>query len=221
MHVVAVVNSKGGVGKTTIASALAVRAARESPRVAMVDLDPQRSLVEWWRRRGKTQNPTIFDGVDTAAEAVERLSQTGWDWVIVDSPPAFLRVIEEVIAAADLAVIPIRASILDLLATQDAVVLAQKVSTPFLCVLNDVNSRDKLADEARSTLFTAGMPIADTNISHRVSHVAAMTAGKSAAEVNGGKDKAAAAEIDALWLEVKAAVLAATKGKAKEATDGR
>ena len=221
MHVVAVVNSKGGVGKTTIASALAVRAARESPRVAMVDLDPQRSLVEWWRRRGKTQNPTIFDGVDTAAEAVERLSQTGWDWVIVDSPPAFLRVIEEVIAAADLAVIPIRASILDLLATQDAVVLAQKVGTPFLCVLNDVNSRDKLADEARSTLFTAGMPIADTNISHRVSHVAAMTAGKSAAEVNGGKDKAAAAEIDALWLEVKAAVLAATKRKAKEATDGR
>ena len=43
MYVIAVVNTKGGVGKTTLASALAVRAAKDSPRVAMVDLDPQRS----------------------------------------------------------------------------------------------------------------------------------------------------------------------------------
>lgn len=42
MRVIAVVSSKGGVGKTTLASALAVRAARENKRVAMVDLDPQR-----------------------------------------------------------------------------------------------------------------------------------------------------------------------------------
>ena len=66
MKVIAVVNSKGGTGKTTLASALSVRAAKESKRVAMVDLDPQRSLVAWWQRRGKSDNPTIFEGAETA-----------------------------------------------------------------------------------------------------------------------------------------------------------
>ena len=74
MHVIAVVNTKGGVGKTTLAAALAVRAAQESKRVAMVDMDPQKSLVEWWARRGRSENPTIFEGADTARDAVEALS---------------------------------------------------------------------------------------------------------------------------------------------------
>jgi chromosome partitioning protein len=68
MYVIAVVNTQGGVGKTTLASALAVRAAKDSPRVAMVDLDPQRSLVEWWQRRGSTENPTIFEGADSPVD---------------------------------------------------------------------------------------------------------------------------------------------------------
>ena len=57
MIVIAVVNSKGGTGKTTLASALSVRAAKDSKRVAMVDLDPQKSLIAWWQRRGKTDKP--------------------------------------------------------------------------------------------------------------------------------------------------------------------
>ena len=40
MRVITIASTKGGVGKTTLASALAVKAATESPRVAMVDLDP-------------------------------------------------------------------------------------------------------------------------------------------------------------------------------------
>ncbi len=77
MYIIAVVNTKGGVGKTTIASALAVRAAKDSPRVAMVDLDPQRSLVEWWDRRGAVDNPTVFEGAASPADAVEALALDG------------------------------------------------------------------------------------------------------------------------------------------------
>lgn len=77
MYIIAVVNTKGGVGKTTLASALAVRAAKDSPRVAMVDLDPQRSLVEWWQRRGATDNPTVFEGATIPADAVEALALDG------------------------------------------------------------------------------------------------------------------------------------------------
>jgi cellulose biosynthesis protein BcsQ len=79
---------------------LAVRAAQDSARVAMVDLDPQKALVEWWRRRGETDNPCIFSGVDKAADAVERLELDGWDIVIMDGPPAFLQVVAEMVQVA-------------------------------------------------------------------------------------------------------------------------
>jgi chromosome partitioning protein len=62
MITIAVASSKGGTGKTTLSAALAVRAAKDGKRVAMADLDPQKSLVQWWRRRGGTDNPRIFNG---------------------------------------------------------------------------------------------------------------------------------------------------------------
>ena len=70
MNVLAVVSTKGGVGKTTLASALAVRAAKESKRVAMVDLDPQGSLAAWWKRRGGSENPKIFAHIRSFSEDI-------------------------------------------------------------------------------------------------------------------------------------------------------
>jgi chromosome partitioning protein len=223
MITIAVVNSKGGVGKTTLAAALAVCAAKEGKdkRVCMVDLDPQKSLVEWWKRRGKgAESPTIFQGVDSATEAVDRAAQSGWDWVFLDGPPAFLTVIEEMITAADLALIPVKPSVADLLSTEDAVVLARGAGTAFLCVFNDVGPKEKVVDVARQALFSNNVPIAETVLIHRVSHITGMNAGKSAAEVNRGKDTAAAAEIAALWQEVKAAAIKAAKARAKAVAHG-
>jgi chromosome partitioning protein len=212
---IAVVNSKGGVGKSTLAAALAVRAARDSKRIAMVDLDPQKSLVEWWARRGKTANPTIFEGADTAADAIEALQLDGWDFVFLDGPPAFIGVMEEMIAAADFVLIPVKASMIDLLATQDAVALAREANAKFLVVINDVGPRERLVESARELLSNADVPFADTQITHRVSHVMGMTVGKSAAEVNNGRDTAAAEEIDRLWKEVKSAAAKASRARAK------
>ena len=85
MRVITIASAKGGVGKTTLASALAVKAATESARVAMVDLDPLGSLAAWWARRGSSESPEIFGGADTASEVVEKLELAGWDWVFIDS----------------------------------------------------------------------------------------------------------------------------------------
>jgi len=214
---IAVVNTKGGVGKTTLACALAVRAAGDAKRVAMVDLDPQRSMIEWWKRRGVGDNPEAFDGVDTPADAVERLEQlSAPDIVFLDGPPAFLSLVKEMVEVADFAVIPIRPSTLDLLSTQDAVVLAQQAGTPFLCVINDVGQHDgRVVDAAREALAKMGIPLAETELAHRVSHIQAMTVGKSAAEVNKGKDKLAAEEIDRLWQEVKVAATKAARVRSR------
>ena len=213
MIVIAVVNSKGGVGKTTLASALAVRASRDSKRVAMVDLDPQKSLVEWWKRRGKTGNPAIFEGARTAAEAREALEQTGWDWVFLDGPPAFLTAIQEMIQNADFVIIPIKPSMIDILATQDAVAMAREAGARFTVVFNDVGPRERVIEKARELLLSFEVPIANTAVTHRASHITGMTVGKSAAEVNGGRDATAAEEIDALWREIKAAATKAARAK--------
>jgi chromosome partitioning protein len=212
MIVLAVANTKGGVGKTTLTAALAVRAAQESARVAIVDLDPQRSLVAWWQRRGQSENPCIFNGAGTAADAVDALRLTGWDWVFLDGPPAFLTTVEEALDVADLAIVPIKPSMLDMIATRDALVLAHRTKTPVIAVLNDCH-KDRLTAAARNTLEGEKIYVAATEVMHRVSHISGMTVGKTGPEVNNGRDKAAAEEIDALWGEVKAAALKAVKDR--------
>src|SRR5262249_38177110 len=111
LRVVTLANTKGGVGKTTLASALAVRAAEECRRVALLDLDPQESLASWWTRRGKVKNPKLFE-VDATAEAIELLVSKGWQWVFIDTGPARIDLIEPGIAVADLVLIPMRPSAL-------------------------------------------------------------------------------------------------------------
>ncbi|WP_423415559.1 ParA family protein [Hyphomicrobium sp. B1] len=211
MVIVGFLNSKGGVGKSTLCAAVAVRAAQESKRVCIVDLDPQESVADWWKRRGAPQNPTLFVGADRASDAAEALELTGWDWVFLDGPPGALAVTEDAIKTSDFVVIPMRASGLDLLASQDAVRLCLDNATPYFIVLNACRggNKDKLVEEARSTLFSNDVPIARALVSQRAAFVTAMTRGKTGAE----RDSAAADEIDALWKEIKTAAQKAVKSK--------
>lgn len=202
MRVITIASTKGGVGKTTLASALAVRAAGESGRVAIVDLDPLGSLAAWWARRGRLSNPEIFTGADTASEAVEKLELAGWDYVFIDTPPAFVATIEDAINSATLTLVPLRASALDLVASEDAVHIAQQSGNPYLAVINDAEVRWKTTQAARDYLMTAGVPVAETIVAHRQAYLAAMTRGLTGPEIDKGERKAAA-EIDQLWGEVK------------------
>ena len=215
MNVVGFLNSKGGVGKSTLCAAVAVRASQESRRVCIVDLDPQESVADWWRRRGQPDNPTLFKGADRASDAVEALALDGWDWEFLDGPPGSLIITDDAIKVSDFVVIPMRASGLDLLASQDAVRLCQDAGVAYTVVLNSCQSRsrDKLVEAARSTLFSSKVPIADTAVTQRVAFVTAMTTGKTGAE----KDAAAGEEIESLWREIKAATLKAAKVRAKKA----
>jgi chromosome partitioning protein len=223
MITIAVVNSKGGVGKTTLTAALSVCAAQEDDgkrRIGIVDLDPQQSLARWWNRRGQPQgqpgSPTILAGVDSAVEAVERAAQSGlFDILFLDGPPAFLETMQEMVAAADFTLIPMKASVVDLLASEDAVVLARERADGFLVVFNDVAPKEKAVEKARGILFNSDVPIAETQVRHLTAHVNGMNSGKSAAEVKGGKE--AAEDIGDLWEEVKPLAMKAARKRARKA----
>lgn len=219
MRVISVTSGKGGVGKTTIASALAVRAAQDNKgktRVAMVDLDPLGSLAGWWKRRGKSKNPCIYGNADTATDAVEALMlNEAFDYCFIDTPPAFMATMQDAIENADLALIPLRPSSLDLIGSEDAVIMAREAETPYLCIINDAEPTWKTTGKAQSYLLAAGEPVAKTIITHRAAYLGAMSMGKSGPEIEKPKKKGdpipAEEEINALWTEVKAA-LAKSKG---------
>jgi chromosome partitioning protein len=214
MMVVAVVNTKGGVGKTTLTSALAVRAMQDGHKVVMIDLDPQHSLEAWWQRRGSPDNPKVIADVDTASAGLAQIKGMNDAWVFIDTPPAFLAVIEDAVGAATFNLIPVKASVGDLQATQDAVVLCQNAGSAFAVVINDVVHTDsKFAESTERILSKASIPVLKTVMGHRGSHIGGATVGKSAAEVNGGRDKNAVEEIDSLWREVKAATRKAAKAR--------
>ena len=159
-------------------------------------------------------------GVDSAAEAIDRLEQTGWDYVFIDGPPAFLTVVQEAIEVADFVLIPIKPGVLDILATEDAVVMARSANANYMAVLNDVVFQDRnMAKSSRQTLLNHETPVAETIVYHRIAHIKGMTVGKSGAEVDAGKDTKAAAEIDGLWLEIKAAIAKAEE-KPRAVADG-
>src|SRR5262245_58618667 len=143
MHVLTLASSKGGAGKTTICSALAVRAAEESKRVALLDLDPAESLASWWTRRGKTKNPKLFE-IGAATEAIEMLLSEGWEWVFIDTGPAKLELAEPGIAVADLVLIPARPSAFDIEQTAITAELCEAHGKPYAFVLNQTPTGTKL-----------------------------------------------------------------------------
>jgi chromosome partitioning protein len=211
MQVIGMLNGKGGVGKTTLTACLAVRAAAER-NAAVCDLDPQSSYSEWYARRGSPDNPMLLRGASHASDAIEALHLTSpYDYVFLDGPPGSILVTDDALRVATLVVIPIRASGLDLSASQDMVIACQDMGTACLAVINGKGIHDgRLVEEARAVLRDWKVPVAETVVAHRIQYVNAMTTGKTGPE----KDRKAAEEIDALWAEIKAAARRAARVRA-------
>jgi len=212
MRVVALAGTKGGVGKTTIAVALAVRAAEESKRVALLDLDPQESLSAWWDRRGKEKNPRLFE-IDAATEAIELLISEGWEWMFIDTPPSKLELIEPGVAVADLVLIPARPSALDFEQVDIVVELCEAHGKPFAFVLNHAPPSWKLTKSTADYLKRGGRTVLEPRLTFRQAYMAAMTVGKSGPEVE--RDGAAQREVDALWKAVKQLAIMAVKERVR------
>ena len=202
-NVLAIVASKGGVMKSTLATALAVRAAKDGLRVALLDADPQESLTMWWGRRGEPDNPQVFSMEDVAAD-VRQLASDGYDWVIIDGPPSNFDRIGPIVRASDFCLIPARVSAFDLDAVSTVVAQCAKLSKPFAFVLTQTDPRwSKFTESAAKALKMRGHVLAE-QIRFRLAYASAPTIGKTGPEsVDARQAAEARTEIDALWLAIQ------------------
>jgi chromosome partitioning protein len=186
-QIITVAQQKGGAGKTTLAAHLGVGLASAKRRVALLDADPQGSLSQWWALRADLVGPhgtqlQLFSSAGEAARPVlDRLSRE-FDLVLIDSPPHAQLAAETLIKAADLVVVPLQPSALDLWATRATLTLAKIASRRVLLVLNRVPARSGLADEMIQGAAAFGAQISEVRLGNRVGFAAAMALGRTVLE---------------------------------------
>ncbi|MGC2414336.1 MAG: AAA family ATPase, partial [Stellaceae bacterium] len=204
MYVIAVSSQKGGSGKTTIAAHLAVRAdaAGQGP-VVLIDTDPQGSLAEWWQARSNDSPALATVRPEELGANLAELRSYGTAIAIIDTPPALTGSIEQVIAMADLILIPVRPSPHDLRAAGGTVELARKAGKPFMFIVNSASPRASITAQAVAALSEHGR-VAPVILYQRTEYAASMIDGRTVTETAGSGRSAQ--EIVELWQCVYAQI---------------
>jgi chromosome partitioning protein len=203
--VITIAQQKGGAGKTTLAAHLAIAWAGQGHRVALVDIDPQGSLVAWHSLRAEWLGEdrigldfAAITGWRTAAE-VERRARDH-DIIVIDNPPHAETEARLAIRAATLVVLPVQPSPMDVWATRPTLDLAAREKVTALLVLNRVPPRANLTDSMLAKLAELGATVADARIGNRVALAAALADGLGISEA--APSSRAAAEIAAVAAEI-------------------
>lgn len=199
---IALTATKGGVCKTTLTACLAVHAAGDGTRVAMLDMDPQGDLGRWWNLRADPGSLALFSGIECLADDIALLKSNGYKYIFVDTTPGGHQTIEDVIGAVDFAALPARASVLDLGAVAPTVGACRAARRRFGFVLSAHDPRWQLSGEVATLLAEMG-PVLTPPIQYRAAYASAMTLGKTGPESqNRAAAKACREEIAALWASI-------------------
>ena len=201
--VITVAQQKGGAGKTTLAAHLAAALAADR-RVALLDIDPQRSLSRWHGLRMLRANapPAIHlsevSGWRLAAE-LEKLKRTH-DVVLIDSPPQIDTDARLAIRSADLVLVPVQPSPPDLWAAEGTLKLALSEKRPAALVLNRTPKASKLRDAVETEIARQGFRLCSATLGNRAGFANAFAAGLGVTEM--APRSLASAELQALLAEI-------------------
>lgn len=204
--VLTVAQQKGGAGKTTLTAHLAVALTAGGREVALIDIDPQQSLTTWYRERQRLYGEDgsaglLLNSVSgwRARAEVSRLAGDA-DILLIDSPPHAETEARIAVRSADLVIVPVQPSPMDVWATRPTLELAQQEGVPALLVLNRVPPRANLTDEMVAEVKKLGGKIARTKIGNRVAYAGALAEGCAVGETH--PSSRAAQEIGRLAREI-------------------
>jgi chromosome partitioning protein len=211
-RIVGVVQVKGGAGRSTVATNIAGELSKIG-RTVLIDCDmPQGTAASWVAVRQQSLEPDLFGGIqgDTASTHRELLDKVErWrgeaDYIVLDGPPRIAELTRAILVLADLALVPVGASVAELWATGDLVEIVRQAREVRPVDVRVVWTRFRgytrlaqdLAAQAKPEL---GLPILKTALGLRVAYVEALGAGLTVAELS---DPTARQELRDLIAEIR------------------
>ena len=206
--IIALLNQKGGVGKTTLATHIAGELAMQGSSVILLDADPQGSALDWTQRRSQNGLPRLFSAVGLARETLHQEAPElarRCDHIVIDGPPRIAALARSALLAADLVLIPVQPSPYDVWASAEMVSLIREaqVFRPALraaFVINRRVSTTVIGREARNALTDQPLPSLLSEVRQRIVFADSVARGQLACELD--VDSIAAREIAALTDEV-------------------
>lgn len=204
MHVIAVLNQKGGAGKTTIATHLARALQLDGADVLLVDSDPQGSARDWAAVR--EDHPLTVIGIDRPTIERDLKSVAKKDFVVIDGAPQAADLAVSAIKAADFILIPVQPSPYDIWATAELVELVKtrievtdgKLKAAF--VVSRAIKGTRIGAEISDALNDYGLPVLSARITQRVSYPSTAASGTTVLDTEPKGD--AAHEVRRLAKEI-------------------
>ncbi len=186
--IIAVMNQKGGAGKTTLALNVAAAMAERGARVLLIDADPQQTAQDWAAVR---EAPPPFQVIGLSKPVLHRDLPSmvkDYDHAIIDGAPRNYDIARSAIAAADLVLIPVQPSGADFWASRETVKLAKeahsfKETQKSAFVVSRRIGRTALGRDINDALAEFGLPILKAGTTQRIIFAEALTAGTTVIEM--------------------------------------
>jgi chromosome partitioning protein len=217
MKRIAILGQKGGSGKTTLATALAVRAAKDGSDVAIFDLDPQGSATQWAERRGGDNPAVVSCQIFMLEKMLAKAEEGGAEWAFIDTPGKIEQAAVAAAKAADLVLIPVRATAFDLDALKELrSLLAIAGDPPSYVVVNAAPPQGRRHEDAKAVIEKMHqLQVLPAHLTQRNAFSDSIIAGQTVTEYE--PQGRAAAEIDAIY----SLILSITQSLKKRSQDGQ
>lgn len=208
LRTLAVIALKGGSGKTTVATHLALAAHLRGIDTLVADVDPQRSARDVLGAREPAGPPCVTTNGRKLLAAQVAAAGLKKQLLIVDTPAGAVEDVSEALVLADLSIMVVRPTLLDLAGLARTLNIVRKLGKPSLVVLNQAPVAREAVEapmvkRAMRALDYMQAPVAPVIVRSRAVYQTALERGRSAEET---PDRAAAKEIAALWEHVQAQI---------------
>ena len=209
MKIITIATQKGGAGKTTLATNLAVASAEANNITLLIDTDArQKTALEWFQKREKQDNPLVIEAPDqkTLLKILELAKGKEIDRIFIDTQGADTPLVNDAISQADYCIIPCGSGGFDIPAQRITASVIKRLGKNAAFIITKALPRGQEAEETKAILSGLGFSSPEQQTTNLKAYKDAAICSLSVLEYE-PKGKAAE-EIRALfdWLENKLAV---------------